>query len=198
VATSAGPAGWTSHQSGSDTLTASAAQRVLPTDDPPTSSTNPPRCAAAVTRARTPNSAVSASRSTYSGGTSSGTPGTLIAACTPSRRMSASLTRTAPGGRAVPVSRAWLPALPAEVMPKAASLAAIMAANCCGVRVRRSTATIPGTSPGRGVSSNRAGSTYTRRSRTALFSAALRSSRVQSRAAYSAEMNTTTAAVFSP
>ena len=83
-------------------------------------------------------------------------------------------------------------------MPKAASLAAIMAANCSGVRARRSTVTMSGSSPGSFVSSNRAGSTYSRRSRTARASAARRSSRVQSRAAYSAEMNTTTAAACSP
>ena len=53
-----GPAGCTSHQSGSSAFTASTAQRVFPTDDPPTSSTNPPRCAAAATLARTPCSAV--------------------------------------------------------------------------------------------------------------------------------------------
>lgn len=51
-----------------------------------------------------------------------------------------------------------------------------------------------GNSPASGVSSNRAGSTYSCRSRTARLSAARRSSRVQSRAAYSAETNTTTAA----
>ena len=88
-------------------MTASAAQRVLPTEDPPTSSTNPPRSAAAATLARTPYSAASASRGTYSGGTSSGTPGTLIAACTPSRRGSASLTRTPPGGAPVGLARRW-------------------------------------------------------------------------------------------
>jgi hypothetical protein len=43
-----------------------------------------------------------------------------------------------------------------------------------------------------------AGSTYSRRSRTARFSAARRSSRVQSRAAYSSDTNTTTAAACSP
>jgi hypothetical protein len=73
----------------------------LPTDDPPTSRTNPPRSAAAATLARTPCSAVSTSRGTYSGGTSSGTPGTLIAACTPSSRGSALLTCTAQPGAPV-------------------------------------------------------------------------------------------------
>src|SRR6185437_16618921 len=90
AATSAGPAGCTSHQSGSSALTASTAHRVLPTEDPPTSTTNPPRCAAFATLAWIPCSAASTSRGTYSGGTSSGAPGTLIAACTPSRRGSAS------------------------------------------------------------------------------------------------------------
>jgi hypothetical protein len=80
------------------------------------------------------------------------------------------------------------------VMASRVSLSAIMAANCCGVRVRRSTATMSDSSPGSGVSSKRAGSTYSRRSRTARFSAARRSYRVQSRAAYSADTNTTTAA----
>jgi hypothetical protein len=83
-------------------------------------------------------------------------------------------------------------------MPRAAILAAIMAANCCGVRIRKSIATMSDSSPGKGVSSNRAGSTYSRRSRTALFSAARRSSRVQSRAAYSADTNTTTTTTCSP
>ena len=72
------------------------------------------------------------------------------------------------------------PAEPSAVISKVASLAAIMAAKCSGVRPRRSTATMSDSRPGRGVSSNRAGRTYSRRSRTALFSAARRSSRVQS------------------
>ena len=104
------------------------------------------------------------------------------------------------GGGATPASQAR-PSSPPEadaVMPKAASLAAIMAANCSGARVRRSTATISDNRPGSGVSSNRAGSTYSRRSRTAFPSAARRSSRVQSRAAYSADTNTTTVAARSP
>ena len=75
-----GPAGCTSHQSGSSALTVSTALRVLPTEDPPTSSTNPPGPTAAATAART---RASASRATHSGGTSSGTPRTLTAACTP-------------------------------------------------------------------------------------------------------------------
>ena len=105
MATSAGLTGCTSHQPGSSACTASTAQRVFPTEDPPTSSTNPPRSAAAATLARTPNSAASMSRGTYSGGTSSGTPGTLIAACMPSRRGSASLTGTPPGGPLPPLAR---------------------------------------------------------------------------------------------
>src|SRR5262249_6870713 len=84
AATSVGPAGCTNHQSGSSALTASAAHRVLPTEDPPVSSTNPPRSAAVATLALTPNPSESASRGTYSGGTSSGTPRTLLAA--PRRR----------------------------------------------------------------------------------------------------------------
>ena len=51
---------------------------------------------------------------------------------------------------------------------------------------------------GRTVSSNRAGSIYSRRSRTARPSAARRSCRVQSRAAYSADTNITTVAACSP
>jgi len=47
-------------------MSASAAHRVLPTEDPPTSSTNPPCSAAAATLARTPDPAASASRGTYS------------------------------------------------------------------------------------------------------------------------------------
>ena len=43
-----------------------------------------PGRAEAATVARTPNSAASMSRRTYSGGTSSETPGTRIASCTPS------------------------------------------------------------------------------------------------------------------
>ena len=45
AASSADPAGCTSHQSGSNGVTASTAQRVFPTQDPPTSSANPPRSA---------------------------------------------------------------------------------------------------------------------------------------------------------
>ena len=82
-------------------------------------------------------------------------------------------------------------------MASRASLSAIMAANCSGAWPRKSTATMSVSKPGSGVSSNRAGSTYPPRSRTALFSAARRSSRVQSRAAYSADTNTTTAAACS-
>ena len=93
-----GPAGCTSHHSGSSALTASAAHRVLPTEDPPTSSTNPPRSAAAATLARTPDWATSTSRGTYSGKTSSGVPGTLIAACTPSSRGSTSPPARPPPG----------------------------------------------------------------------------------------------------
>src|SRR5208282_40804 len=126
--TSAGPAGCTSHQSGSSALTASTAHRVLPTEEPPTSSTNPPRSAAAVTLARTPDSAASTSRGTYSGKTSSGTPGTLIAACTPSRLGSASPTRAALAGRADRALRAEPPE-PADAAVRAASLSIITAAN---------------------------------------------------------------------
>jgi hypothetical protein len=66
------------------------------------------------------------------------------------------------------------------------------------LRPRKSTVTMSDNSPGNGVSSNWAGSTYSRRSRTARASAARRSSRVQSRAAYSADTNTTTVAACSP
>ena len=83
-------------------------------------------------------------------------------------------------------------------MSSPASFAATISANCSGVWRRRSTVTMSDSSPGSGVSSNRAGSTYSRRSRTARPSAARRSSRVQSRSTYSAEMNTTTAAACSP
>jgi hypothetical protein len=99
----------------------------LPTEEPPTSSTNPPRCAAAASRARTPNSAASASRGMYSGRTSSGIPDTLIAACTPSRRGSASLTRTPPGG---PLSGSLCD--DDELIPSSASLVMTRSANCPG------------------------------------------------------------------
>jgi hypothetical protein len=115
-ASSAGPAGCTSHQSGSSAPTASTAHRVFPTEEPPTSSTNPPRWAVAATLARTPNSAGSTSRGTYSGRTSSGTPGTLIAACTPSRRGSASPTRTLAAGPAS-AEMAWARLTSSETTP---------------------------------------------------------------------------------
>ena len=139
------------------------------------------------------------SRGTYSGGTSSGAPGALIAACTPSRRGSVSCARTAPAGGVVSTSR---PDLRIDrgagvLMASRASLSAIMAANCCGVRPQVDRDHVR-QQPGQGVSSNRAGSTYSRRSRTALFQRSTALDRVQSRAAYSADTNTTAAAACSP
>src|SRR5690349_9483722 len=75
-------------------------------EDPPTSSTNQPCSAAADTLARKPDPAPYTSRATYCGSPSSGNPGTLIAACTPSRRGFASSTRTPAAGCGPPGSGA--------------------------------------------------------------------------------------------